>query len=217
MTDKEIKNMTNPWLPPYLGSWEQLIAASLHNPLLGTEPSPLPWRLAVGSLLTSISLRQVASKMPDGKAKTELGRRVDNAILEFIDGCGTDPHPGSPWPWPGPLPWVYPIVAELVTTANAITDGTVRDEAIRVAGQIMERASGSVGRRDVQVPTSEELDAITVSSSSVSDCEVLCDDFLDTLGELKGAKGTERAILLARLRALRKEMKELKCKPCRPS
>lgn len=39
--------MSNPGLPPYLGSWEELINALLHNPFLGSVlqfgPSPNPW------------------------------------------------------------------------------------------------------------------------------------------------------------------------------
>ena len=125
--------MSNWWLPPYMGSWEQFMAALLHNPFLGSEgggippsthpeammsspgtarlglpglglePSPSPWMSAVSSLIAVISLREVASKMPDGQVKIELSKRVDSAISSFIDDCGTK-HPG--WPWPGPPPWV---------------------------------------------------------------------------------------------------------------
>lgn len=54
--------MNDPWLPPYLGSWEELVNAELHNPFLGSGshgrppsilseemrmagPIPVPWRM----------------------------------------------------------------------------------------------------------------------------------------------------------------------------
>src|SRR4051794_39804249 len=97
--------MSNRWLPPYMGSWEQLMAALLYNPFLGSEeammsspgtarlglpglglePNPSPWVSAVSSLIAVISLREVASKMPDGQVKIELSKRVDSAISSFID------------------------------------------------------------------------------------------------------------------------------------
>jgi hypothetical protein len=179
------------------------------------EPNPSPWRFAVSSLIAVISLREVASKMPDGKVKIELGKRVDGAISRFIDGCGTGPHPG--WPWPaGPSPWAYPIASELAVAANTITESNVRNEVLQVAGQIIERASGSTGRREVKLPSSEEIDAMTEFPSNDHECEVLCQELLDTVDELQGATGLRRLRLLARLRAINARRRELHCKPCLP-
>ncbi|MEO6195007.1 MAG: hypothetical protein ABIS20_18480 [Thermoanaerobaculia bacterium] len=232
--------MSNPLLPSYLGSWEQLMEALLHNPFLGgggggilpnthpeamrsdsgmamsglgSEPNPFPWRFAVSSLIAVISLREVASKMPDGQVKIELGKRVDSAISRFIDDCGTR-HPG--WPWPGPPPWVYPIASELSVAANTITEGNVRNEVLKVAGQIIERASGSTGRREVKLPSSEEIDAMTEFPSNDHECEVLCQELLDTFDELQGATGLWRLRLLARLRAINARRRAFHCKPCLP-
>ena len=167
--------MSNPWLPTYLGSWERLIDALLHPrhggdrqrvilsthamkpdpdapmPGPGLGPGPSPWPVA-SSLITAISLREVASQMSEGRVKVEFAKRLDSAIARFIDDCGTKP-PRWPWPWPhpgphpGPPPWVYEIVSELAVAANGIAEGKVRNEILRVAGQIVERASGSIEER----------------------------------------------------------------------
>ena len=189
------------------------------------EPSPSPWRLPVPWLLATISLREVASTMPEGKAKSELGNQVDAAIFEFVEDCGTRPpgwwHPWlGPWPWPwpgpGPDPGPYLMASELARAANTVVDATVRSEILRVAGQIVERVSGSK-RRDVKMPSDDELVAMTAFPSNESECEVLCEDFLDTLSELQHAPIVDRPWLKARLRALRERMHQLKCRPCLPS
>lgn len=187
------------------------------------EPSPSPWRLPVPWLLATISLREVASTMPEGKAKSELGNQVDSAIFEFVEDCGTRPprwwHPWlGPWPWPGPGPdpGPYLMASELARAANTVVDATVRSEILRVAGQIVERASGSK-RRDVKMPSDDELLAMTAFPSNESECEVLCEDFLDTLSELQDAPKVDRPWLKVRLRALRERMHQLKCRPCLPS
>jgi hypothetical protein len=227
--------MNTPWLP-YIPSWRELMALfhpgivlSTHppdpppevmisgpgaaRPGLGLEPNPFPWVSAVSSLIAVISLREVASKMPDGQVKIELSKRVDSAISSFIDDCGTK-HPG--WPYPGPPPWVYPIASELSVAANVITDGNIRNEVLQVAGQIIERASGSIGRREVKLPSPEEIDAMTAFPSDDEQCEAVCRDILETIQELEGATGKRRLGLLARLRALNAQSRQLNCKPCHP-
>jgi hypothetical protein len=173
----------------------------------------MPWQSAVSSLIAVISLREVASKMPDGQVKIELSKRVDGAISSFIDDCGTK-HPG--WPYPGPPPFVYPIASELAVAANSITDGNVRNEVLQLAGQVIERASGSIGRREVKLPSPEEIDEMTAFPSNDHECEVICQDLLDTFQELDGATGRWRLKLQARLRALNAHRRELHCKPCLP-
>ena len=190
--------MSYPWLPPYFDV---------------TEPSPSPWRSAISSLVTMISLGEVASRMQEGKAKDDLARWVDRGTKAFIDGCGTLP-PGWPWPWPPPS--VSFIVSELTATANTIADGNTRNELLRVSGQIVERAEGSTGKKEVRVPPDDELMAMTAFSSKSDECEVLCADLLDALEEFQGTTGLEHQKIAARIRALRQQMLELKCNPCLP-
>jgi len=188
------------------------------------EPNPSPWHAAVPSLLATISLGEVASRMPEGKAKSELGKQVDAAISEFVDGCGTNP-PGwwppwlRPWPWPGPGPdpGPYLTASELAVAANTVVDGAVRNEILRVAGQIVERASGSIAIKNLTVPSHDEIVAMTTFPSNESECEVLCEEILDTLSELRNATGRRRTSLLVLLRALHERARELECKPCLPS
>jgi hypothetical protein len=164
--------------------------------------------------------------MPEGEAKSDLSRQVEAAVLAFIDGCGTNPPVSwTPWlwpiPWPGPYPepgpWPYLIASDLAAAANTITDGYLRNEILRVAGQIIARASGSIGKRDIKVPSHDEIMAMTAFPSDARQCQGLCDDFLDTLAELQGATGRRRQSLLARLRALDHQMQNLGCEPCLPS
>jgi hypothetical protein len=228
--------MSNPWPPYIIPSWRELMAlfhpdvvytthppdsplARMSGPGPGwpgleLEPSPSPWRSTVSSLIAVISLREVASKMPDGQVKLELGKRVDGAISRFIDDCGTK-HPG--WPYPGPPPFVYPIASELAVAANAITESNVRNEVLQLAGKIIERASGSIGRREVRLPSPEEIDEMTAFPSDEDKCKVLCQDLLDTFEELDGATGKLRRTLLRRLGALHRQRRELHCTdPCLP-
>jgi len=157
--------MSTPWLPPYLGSWQDLVNSLEHDPFLGSDwrrqrvihsthapdaldmrsagpPEPIPWSPAVSFLMSAISLKEVASKVPDGRLRSDLGRRADHAISEFIeDYCGTPPR-RFPWPWPGPPPWVYSIVSELTMAANTFQEGSLRNEVLSVAGQIAQKAFG---------------------------------------------------------------------------
>ena len=162
--------MSIPWLPPYLGTWQDLINSLLHDPFLGSrrghgfpygvaapmyepnpspwrnaEPSPSPWSPAVSLLMSAISMKEVASKLPDGELRNDIGKRADHAISMFIDDyCGTPPR-RIPWPWPGPPPWVYSIVSELAMAANSFQEGSLRNEILHVAGQIAQKAFGSSG------------------------------------------------------------------------
>jgi hypothetical protein len=154
--------MSHPWIPPYLGTYEDLIAALLHNPFLGSgsepgnsrphqiaepnpmpwrtaEPSPSPWFAAVSYLMTSISLKEIAAGLPEGEARSSLNKHADHAISSFLDDiCGTPPR-RIPWPWPGPPPWIFPLASQLVIAAHSFEAGNLREETLRVAGQIAQK------------------------------------------------------------------------------
>lgn len=165
--------MKFPWLPPYLGSWHELIEALLHDPFLGGgtkpgphhwafrmfdpepspwrpdlvawDPQPSPWSPAVSFLVSAISLKDLASKLPDAKLRKELDTQAGRTISTFIDEyCGTPTRFPRPWPWPGPPPWVYSIASELVLSANLLQEGSLRNEFLQVASEIVQKAS-SVG------------------------------------------------------------------------
>ncbi|WP_157131075.1 hypothetical protein [Burkholderia savannae] len=156
--------MSTPWLPPYLGSWDDLVKALLHNPSLGgghphhlrahlaaraseppptpwfaADPEPNPWSPATSFLISAIGLNQVARQMPEGQPRRDLSRSVDVAIADFIDDwCGTRP-PGRPWPWPGPNPLTATLVSELGVAAQSF-DGAMREEVLQVAGRIVQKS-----------------------------------------------------------------------------
>ncbi|HTS65702.1 MAG TPA: hypothetical protein VMH28_26950 [Candidatus Acidoferrales bacterium] len=157
-----------PWVPPYLGSWEQLIDAVLHDPTLGSgrgkrpyvthldafeenryadPPPPRPWTPAASYLLSAISTLVAAESLPDGAQKTEVIGRANQVIDDFIDDfCGTPPHPWPfPWPWPGPAPWVMPVVSELTVIANGFQQGAMRDAVQAAAGKMLQKALSSTG------------------------------------------------------------------------
>jgi hypothetical protein len=166
--------MSSPWIPSYLGSYENLIHSLLDNPFLGggsdrrqrvrlavsapdviddhppfplrrTEPSPSPWSPAVSFVMSAISLKEVASTLPDGQLRNDLGKRADHAISMFIDDICPRP-PRIRWPWPGPPPWAYAIVTELALAANSFQEGRLRQDLLHVAGQLAQRAFGDIGK-----------------------------------------------------------------------
>lgn len=152
--------MSTPWVPPYFGSYEQLVNELLHDPFLGsgrphplrvTEmartgpaegPQPDPWRsTAVSYLVTAVSMKEIASQMK-GRLQEQLAQDAEGAIVQFLDDfCGTPPQ-RIPWHWPGPPPWNSALAAELAMVANTLQAGFVRTELLNVAGRIIEKGLG---------------------------------------------------------------------------
>jgi hypothetical protein len=106
--------MSQPWLPSYLGAYEELIKALLHNPFLDSgwepshphphtvmamqraapepspwrnlsEPNPSPWRVAAASIIALAGVRQVANQMEEGRAKTEMLHDIERSSADIID------------------------------------------------------------------------------------------------------------------------------------
>ena len=151
--------MSDPWLPPYFGSWEEFINSLMHDPysgmgpsgtgwhgprgpvveaLLKAEPNPVPWRNAVFFLVSTISQKEAASRVHDERLRAELINRANRSISKFMDDyCGN----GSiPIPTPGPPPWIQPTVSELVRVAHFFQEGSLRNEILNVAGAMLEKA-----------------------------------------------------------------------------
>lgn len=161
--------MSIPWVPPYFGSWDELIKAVLNNPHLGEPPrkpvpytdymlrDPVPnawavagpqpntWSPAISFLISAISLNQVTRHMPEGQVRNDLSKSTDRAIDDFVDWCGTK-VPGYHWPGPGPVPGPGPgilaLVSELGIAAQSF-EGPMRAEVLAVAGQIAQKAFAS--------------------------------------------------------------------------
>jgi hypothetical protein len=105
------------------------------------NPIPDPWIQGVTSaLLSAISMKDVARRMPEGEIQQQLLSRSDTFISELLDDfCGTGPRPW-PWPWPGPRPWIFPAVAQLTLIASTMNKGEIREEVQRVADDMVQRA-----------------------------------------------------------------------------
>jgi len=158
--------MNTPTLPPYLGSWDELVKALLNNPFLGSgqggfppranaemfreggavmDPQPSPWRPAMAaSFFTSlIAMKQVASHL--GSEGRAFNQAVDQAIEDLLDDfCGTPPH--IP-PSPGPLA----VGVELIAFARALPEGELRNTILFVGGKIVQRSVGVAAPEEVGV------------------------------------------------------------------
>jgi hypothetical protein len=153
----------DPWVPPYFGSWADLIQYSLQNPLgprpghfptvqaarameinaLPQDPVPShhrPWAFVVSALVTAVNAKVLAATLPDGASRKRAEASASSAIDQILDDyCGTPPKK-APWPYPGPPPWLIPIATELSGLANIVEAGPLREGLNHVAGQVMQGA-----------------------------------------------------------------------------
>ena len=161
--------MSTPHLPPYLGSYEELASALLHDPFLGTGrmrrpadsvelnpqplppgrgPSPEPWNAAVRYLATLVSIKELGRTMGNTSLGQQLTTNAESAFALFLDDyCGTPPV-RIPWPWPGPPPWVALLTAELVSVANT-QSGEMREGLMQYAGRVAEKGFAGGGQAKV--------------------------------------------------------------------
>jgi hypothetical protein len=157
--------MSTPILPPYFGSYEDLVNALLHNPSLGSgrppthrlsadevelNPQPLPpgppdpmRNAAVRYLGSLVSMKELARNMSQ-EAGQSIAAAAETGIQAFLDDfCGTPPR-RIPWPWPGPPSWVLPLASELVSAANA-ESGAFREGLMQVAARVAEMGVAQMG------------------------------------------------------------------------
>lgn len=152
------------WVPPYFGSWADLLSYVLHNPLgpggghlpttqapramdinaLPQDPVPAhahahPWQWVVSVLATAVNAKVLAATL-QGAAQKEAEEAANSTIARILDDyCGTPPKV-VPWPYPGPPPWLIPIATDLSGIANMVQAGPLRDGLNQVAGQVMQRS-----------------------------------------------------------------------------
>jgi len=133
----------NPWSPQRVGSgpnpWSPQREVIGPWPWEPREIPGWPWEpreiLATASLLSAISLRDAALRMPESPQKVSLERTTDARIAELIDDyCGTPP--GSPWP--GPSPVGYGLAAGLSFLAGTLGQGRLKDAIEEVSTQVLE-------------------------------------------------------------------------------
>jgi hypothetical protein len=148
--------MSTPIVPPYFGSYEEIVNALLHKPFYGSvelnpqplppreDPQPSPWRnAAVRYLATIAGMHELAQNVSDQALREQLNASAEAAIQAFIeDYCGTPPR-RIPWHWPGPPPWVTPLAGEVISAANTQT-GALREGLLRIAGRIAAVGLGGI-------------------------------------------------------------------------
>lgn len=121
----------------------QRLHKSFHPPLPELPGQPHPFLRVVETLVAAVNVKQLATTV-QGPMQAQLEMSADASIAQVLDDyCGTPPRV-IPWPWPGPPPWVFPIASELSAIANVTKSTVMRDGLLKVAGQVLERASGQV-------------------------------------------------------------------------
>ncbi len=140
---------------PFPQPWEEPWRAGTPHPQpwrsgaqIGSQrstPHPVPWRVAVSELLSEVSLKEVVDRMPKGDAQSRLRERYSGRISEIIDDfCGTGWR--RPIPVPGPRPWVLPAVEQLAAAAHSLQEGSMREEVLRVAGELLQKGFSEESR-----------------------------------------------------------------------
>lgn len=86
---------------------------------------------AVTLFVYGAALKQVASKLPEGKTKDELLSAAQQTLMDWEDDfCGTPPRPRP----------TLDLASELVEYAEELGQGTLRNMIIEEAGQIAQKA-----------------------------------------------------------------------------
>lgn len=148
--------MSDPWVPTYFRSGNDLTAALSHNSFLGggekaphhfalpvAGPGPQPWSPPVAFVLSAIGVKEVAARLSDEQLRKNLDTQASAAISAFIDDCGNGLRYPWRWPLPGPPPPPFAILSELALAANMLQDGNLREEVLKVAGEIAQKANGA--------------------------------------------------------------------------
>jgi hypothetical protein len=151
--------MTNPTLPPYFGTWDELLQALLHNPFLGSGSGGIPPRThleelqatqtnsvnphspAASLILSAIGIKQTAGRIAHGKLRNEMISAANQSLADYEDEyCGTPPRPH---------PWVFVLAIELTSFANTLPQGNLQTEILNVAGQLIQKSFGAGAQKQV--------------------------------------------------------------------
>jgi hypothetical protein len=91
---------------------------------------------ALAFLISAVAAKEAASPMKNQEAAGQIRSAADAAISQFVDDyCGT------PWPFPGPPPWVAELATQLTWTANNVQTGGLRTGLLELAGRILDRVA----------------------------------------------------------------------------
>lgn len=149
--------MSQPNLPPYLGSWDELIKALLLNPFLGSggsphgphppqthhersDPQPSPWSPAANLILLTAAIRDIASHLPD--SQKPLAGALSAVATDWEDGI---------CPPPLPHPHVVAAAVEVMALASTLEKGGLRSALVREAGIILQKSFEAVEEKAAAV------------------------------------------------------------------
>ncbi|SRR6266545_2335076 len=145
MITTEVAYLKNPWLRWFWEHGGEEPVGPL-GPFVSPQveragPHPEPWRAAVVQLAQAAQVKDLASRLPEGRLKSAVAKSAEAAIgMVLDDWCGTPPR-RHPWPWPGPPPWVWEIASELSLMANSLQAGSLRDGILDIAAQAVQKAN----------------------------------------------------------------------------
>jgi hypothetical protein len=148
-------------LPPYLGTWDELVQALLNNPFLGSgghgripvthpinthseraDPEPNPWTPASALFVVAAGLKDIVSRLPEG-TESPIGSAIISAADDWEDWyCGNGPRPG---------PHVMQTAGELLAFAGMLEAGSLRTNIVQEAGTLIQKSFGAVGVQPAQV------------------------------------------------------------------
>ncbi|SRR5712692_1281647 len=151
--------MSNPTLPPYLGTWDELLQALLHNPFLGSGSGGIPPRThleelrsiqptsvnphspAASLIFSAIGTKLTAGRISDAKLRNEMISAASQSLADYEDEfCGTPPRPH---------PWVFVLAIELTSFANTLPQGNLQTEILNVAGQLIQKSFGAGAQKQI--------------------------------------------------------------------
>lgn len=116
-----------------IGPWPPHFAA-----MSATQIGPWPPHFASVALVSTLSLKRAASKLPDGQTQRELSAAADQAIAELVDDfCGTPPHP---------IPALM-LASVLAAFAEDLEKGELQAAILQEAGRIAEKGLGGGASR----------------------------------------------------------------------
>jgi hypothetical protein len=75
--------------------------------------------------------------MTNKAAADKVIASADRAIASLLDSDDICPR----WPFPGPPPWLSIIASELTLVANTLNEGSLREEILNIAGQLLDRVA----------------------------------------------------------------------------
>ncbi len=151
--------MSDPTLPPYLGTWNELLQALLQNPFLGSGSGGIPPRThleelrtaqptsvnphspAASLILSAIGTKLTAGRISDAKLRNEMIFAANQSLADYEDEfCGTPPRPH---------PWVFVLAIELTSFANTLPQGNLQTEILSVAGPLIQKSFGVGAQKQI--------------------------------------------------------------------